>query len=440
MTNNDLLRLDGFKTIGTEKAGDGLIVDIELLPPGKIEHCDCPPLTEIRKHGKRTVSFKDFPIQRQAVTLRIKRQRWRCQGCGKIMLEKMPGFDGYRNMTTRFRDQIAYDAVSRTFTDTANMHSVKETLVRRIFSEYAADHLTSYVPAMPRVLGMDEKFINGRARFVIGDVEARAMLDLLPSRKTDVLEAYFHTLRDRQNVEVITQDMYWAYKEINERYFRNAMIVIDKFHVVRYANIAVEIVRKAIQGLLDNEGRINMKRRIPLLGARPATLNDERKAELKKLLKDYPTLDMVVQYKEAFFEMYDCKTRTEAEKHFEAWAAMLPKEMEKPFAVILRIMKEKRWKPLILNYFDHPYTNAYIECLNGLMDQINRTGRGYNLETLRAKALLRYGAIRRGAACYPDETVREHGIEFLEVMYPVRSGHGRVDLATFERDLAVGAF
>jgi transposase len=439
LNNQDLLRLDGFKTIGTEKAGDGLIVDIELLPPAKIERCDCPPMTEIRKHGKRAVCFKDFPIQRQSVTLRIKRQRWRCQGCGKIKLEQLPGFDGYRNMTTRFRNQLAIDAIGRTFTDAANMHSVKETLVRRVFAEYSAERLAGYVPPMPRVLGMDEKFINGRARFVIGDVEARTMLDLLPSRKTEVLEAYFHTLRDRQNVEVITQDMYWAYKEVNERYFRNAMIVIDKFHVVRYANSAVEIVRKAIQGLLDNEGRINMKRRIPLLGARPATLNDERKAELKKLLKDYPTLDMVVQYKELFFEMYECKTRTEAEKHFEAWAAMLPKEMEKPFAVILRIMKEKRWKPLILNYFDHPYTNAYIEGLNGLMDQINRTGRGYNLETLRAKALLRYGDVNRLDPRWDPEIVAEQGSAFLDTMYPLHSGHG-IDLATFEHDLAAGAF
>ncbi|MBI1213637.1 MAG: hypothetical protein GC190_19435 [Alphaproteobacteria bacterium] len=289
LNNHDLLRLDGFQTVGTEQAGDGLIVDVELADAGRIERCDCPPMTEIKKHGRRTVRFKDFPIQRQSVTLRIKRQRWRCQGCGKVKLETLPGIDADRNMTVRFRNQLALDAVNRTFTDAANMHGVKETLVRRVFNEYAAEQLNGYVPAMPRVLGMDEKFINGRARFVLGDVESRSMIDLLPSRKTDVIEAYFHTLRDRQNVEIITQDMYWAYKEVNERYFRKAMIVIDKFHVVRYANIAVENVRKAIQGLLDNQGRINMKRRIPLLGARPATLNDERQRDLKKLLQSFRT-------------------------------------------------------------------------------------------------------------------------------------------------------
>jgi len=161
LTNNDLLRLDGFQTIGTEKTGDGLIVDVDLVTPGRIEPCACPPMTEIRKHGLRAVRFKDFPIQRQAVTLRIKRQRWRCQGCGKVKLETLPGIDADRNMTVRFRNQLAIDAINRTFTDAANMHGVKETMVRRVFKEYADERLNGYVPAMPRVLGMDQPAANG---------------------------------------------------------------------------------------------------------------------------------------------------------------------------------------------------------------------------------------------------------------------------------------
>ncbi len=65
--------------------------------------------------------------------------------------------------------------------------------------------------------------------------------------------------------------------------------------------------------------------------------------------------------------------------------------------------------------------------LNGLIDQINRSGRGYNLEVLRAKALLRYGEVYRAAA-YSDD-----GVEY------VHFGHG-IDLSTFEADLAEGRF
>ena len=89
-------------------------------------------------------------------------------------------------------------------------------------------------------------------------------------------------------------------------------------------------------------------------------------------------------------------------------------------------MRNTRWRRLILNYFEHPYTNAYSEALNGLVDQMNRAGRGYRFETLRAKALLRYGPFRYEAA---------NKMSFLSfIRY-----HG-IDLPTFEADLREGRF
>ena len=93
---------------------------------------------------------------------------------------------------------------------------------------------------------------------------------------------------------------------------------------------------------------------------------------------------------------------------------------------LLSFMRNTRWRRLILNYFEHPYTNAYSEALNGLVDQMNRAGRGYRFETLRAKALLRYGPFRYEAA---------NKMSFLSfIRY-----HG-IDLPTFEADLREGRF
>lgn len=48
--------------------------------------------------------------------------------------------------------------------------------------------------------------------------------------------------------------------------------------------------------------------------------------------------------------------------------------------------------PWILGYFDHPITNAYTESLNNLIRVMNRLGRGYSFEALRAKILFSEGA------------------------------------------------
>lgn len=425
MTGLDLLRLPGFRAVSHETTMKGdLVVTAELVEPS-VPTCGCEA-PKVMRHGRRAVYFRDHALQRQPVQIKVVRQRYRCTGCNSILLDDLPGMDADRQMTIRFRQSLAEDAVVRTFKDTATLNGVKESLVRRVFAQYAEQQLEGYYPRLPKVLGMDEKVISGIPRFVIGDVKARTMLDMQPSRLNAELIRYFGTLDGRQNVEVITQDMYWGYKSLNERYFRNAVIVIDKFHVVRYANLAVEMVRKKVQNSLDNDGRISLKRKIRLLAARPHNLNDEGLLALKRVLAEYPALDMAVTCKEWFYDIYQAQSRTEAEAAYKAWVELLPQEMERPFAPILSYMRHRRWKPLIFNYFEHPYTNAYVEALNGLIDQINRSGRGYDLKTLRAKALLRYGEVKRVYA-----HSRVPGFEDV----PRHMGHG-VDLSTFESDFA----
>lgn len=427
----DLLMLSGWRATGHEVARfDGLIVQVELLAP-KVPVCTCEA-PKVLKHGRRAIYFRDNPINRQPVKLRVVRQRYRCQACAAILLEELPGMDADRQMTLRFRRGIAEDAVEHTFSAAARINNVKESLIRRVFAEYAAKQLEGYRPRLPRVLGMDEKVISGKPRFVIGDVESRTMLDMTASRQHVDLKEYFHAMAgDRLNVEVITQDMYWPYKNLNEQYFRQAVVVIDKFHVVRYANLAVEMVRKKIQAGLDNDGRISLKRKLRLLAARTGNLDDQGRLALKRVLADHPALDMAVQLKELFYDIYEAQTPAEAEKHYDTWKAMVPPEMTKPFSACLSFMQNRRWKRLILNYFEHPYTNAYVEALNGLIDQINRSGRGYNLDVLRAKALLKYGEVKRVYALRPPG--------FSDIDAPMHMGHG-IDLSTFEHDAARAAF
>lgn len=428
MNGPDLLDLYGFRAIGKDVSQAGLLIDIELTKPTEpVCSCEAP---KVLKHGRRKVRFKDRTIGRDPVYLRVVRQRYRCTSCGSILLEDLPGIDTERNMTVRFRRQIAEEAVNRTFTDTAALNGVKESLVRRVFKEHADRQLEGYQPVLPRVLGMDEKVLQGSARFVIGDVEKRTMLDMQASRRQVDLDRYFHEIGGWANVDVITQDMYWGYKTINEKFFKRATIVIDKFHVVRYANLAVVTVRKQVQNSVDNDTRVSLKRKIKLLAARTGNLSEEGRDAQKRLFKDYPILDIAVTCKEWFYDIYECQTRAEAEKAYQAWLDLLPPEMEKPFKPILSFMKQRRWKPLIFNYFEHRYTNAYVEALNGLIDQINRSGRGYNLDILRAKALLRYGEVKRVyAKAIPgyEDLVRKH------------MGHG-ISLSTFESDLAADRF
>lgn len=433
----DLLRLDGYTALRIEEVDKKLYIDVSPDDP-EVPACTCDG-PDVVKHGKRVVHFRDHPIQRQETYLRVTRQRYRCRHCASILLEDLPFIDEKKRMTTRFRDQLAKDGTQMKFTLSGDINGVKESLVRRIFKEHAAERLANYTYDLPRVLGMDEKVLGGTPRFVVGDVENRVLLDICMSRKQADLEAYFsqwHHL-DRAKVEVITQDMYWGYKTLNERYFRNAVVVVDKFHVLRYADFAVSTVRKMVQSSLDAEGRIALKNSISLLQARPDRLDQLGQWNLNRLVRQHPFIGQAVTIKEWFYDIYTADDRASAEKAYDAWRELLPKEMEKPFKPILSFMREKRWRKFIFNYFDHRYTNGYVEAVNNLLDEISRGGRGYDLETLRAKALLKYGNVKPLIDIH-DFSLRLGDPETDRIL-STNVGHG-VDLSTFENDLRAGAF
>jgi hypothetical protein len=158
---------------------------------------------------------------------------------------------------------------------------------------------------------------------------------------------------------------------------------------------------------------------------------------LNRVFRKHPAIETAVTLKEWFYGIYKCETRAKAEQAYDAWRELLPPELEGPFKPLLSFMREKRWRQYIFNYFDHPYTNGYVEGMNGLLDEISRAGRGYDLWTLRAKALLKYGDVKPLIDKY-DFALRLGDPETDRIL-ATNVGHG-VDLSTFANDLRAGAF
>lgn len=58
---------------------------------------------------------------------------------------------------------------------------------------------------------------------------------------------YLMKLKDRQKVEIVSMDMWNPYRAAVKAVLPQARIVVDKFHVVRMANDALERVRKGLR-------------------------------------------------------------------------------------------------------------------------------------------------------------------------------------------------
>lgn len=75
-----------------------------------------------------------------------------------------------------------------------------------------------------------------------------------------------------------------------------------------------------------------------------------------------------------------------------AWLQTVEPEIKPFFSDLVKAWIN--WEDYILTYFTHPVTNATTEGINNLIRVIDRLGRGYSFEALRAKILYTKGIHR----------------------------------------------
>src|SRR5690606_4229632 len=73
----------------------------------------------------------------------------------------------------------------------------------------------------------------------------------------------------------------------------------------------------------------------------------------------------------------------------DEWAAKIPEELVGAFSPLTTALTN--WRDEVFAYFDHRATNAYTEALNGLARVVNRNGRGYSFNVLRARIVYGVG-------------------------------------------------
>jgi len=183
----------------------------------------------------------------------------------------------------------------------------------------------------------------------------------------------------------------WApYRDACAAVIPDAQIVIDKFHVIKMANESMEKVRKGLRERLSLKERRGLMHDRFVLLKREHDITDKESLLLSGWVKNYDDLGLAYRLKEDFFKIYDAQSPDEAQARYIEWKRRITPEIEPAFHDLVRAWDN--WTPWILGYFEHPITNAYTESLNSLIRVMNRLGRGYSFEALRAKILFSEGA------------------------------------------------
>ena len=389
----DFLQLPSLKTLSVNGDDDHYLIEAA----GRSDWLTCQQCKtgRLHGHGSQGQSFQDTPSHGKPVRILIHRRRYRCTACGKTQFEPIADLDGKRQATGRLVNYVRAHCFRETFAAVARQVSLDEKTIRHIFDDFVEELETRIRFRTPRVLGIDEIKIIGSYRAMITNIERRTVFDVLPSRAKADLLPYFRQLRDKDSVEWVAMDMYHVYRQVVSATLPQARIVVDRFHIQRMANDAVEKLRKRLRRDLSARQRLKLKDERFLLLKRQHDLDAAAMSRMLAWFQQFPLLGEAHALKEGFLSIWDQKDRPGAEAACERWVGNITPELAPVFKDLTTAVRN--WHDEIFAFFEQPITNAYTESVNRLAKDMNRMGRGYSFEVIRARMLYDAKARKDGA-------------------------------------------
>lgn len=380
----DILDLPDWKVLTSSLDGGTYTIEAEYTHP--LQACTkCGVLGKLYRHGPKVATYRDSPIRGAHVQLVAKVQRYKCRECGGTSLQPLEGVELDRRMTRRCVEYIKTQCLRDTFTRLSEHIGCDEKTIRNIAFDHVTELADRFEPYLPNWLGIDETKLDGEMRCILTDVGRNVPIDILPNRDKQTVAAWFHLFRDRSTVLGVATDMWRPYLQVVNMMLPGVPLVVDKFHVIRMANYGLDKARIRLgkaQGVKVNK---EWKRSKILLNKSSANLSEKQSFNLRMWIDNDPEIGLAYQFKEDFYALYNLP-KAEAIPALDAWiAAVKASAVKDDFKDLLSALKN--WREPILAYFDHPITNGYTEALNGVAKVVNRAGRGYSFEVLRARIL-----------------------------------------------------
>nr|WP_246753250.1 ISL3 family transposase [Methylobacterium organophilum] len=387
-----MLNLPGVVETDQEEADDHYVVHARSSRPTAKA---CSLACKLRKNGTKPLDINDVPHHGKATLIRFRRQQFSCPDCLNEVGEKVgndaiserlaftePGF----LMTRRLVLWMARQAMRRTFAEIGRDAYVDPKSVAKAFDAYTSVEIAKLKRETPRVLGIDEKRLRGEFRAVMGNLEALTVLDMLKDRG-ETLELHLNRLSEDRRLEVVVTDRFDGYRKMIRRRLPGRLHVTDRFHVTRAANEVLDQIRAAVaKRLPDRREGAALRMSRQLFRTRWSQTTDEQKATITDWCQRHPIISDAYWTKERYCDLYLCASPAEAEAYYKDWLATLPPSVALAYKTKCAI--PRRWMPMVLAYFEEPYTTGYVESVNRFLDDLQRDGRGYSFEVIRAKLML----------------------------------------------------
>ncbi len=376
---NRMLRLPGASVIDVGFGSEGVIVTVRLRRRRRV----CSGCGQLggQIHGRRVKRWRHLDLGSTRCVIECELRRLWCGDCG-ARFEAVPWARPGSRYTRDFEDVVAWLAQQMAKKPIAGLLRIAWDTVGRIVERVVADHLDEGRLEGLVAIGVDEISYRRHHRYLTSVVDHRAgaIVWCAPGRNAAPLQAFFDQLGERRHtIKAVSIDMSGGYEKAIREKIPKAEIAFDPFHVVRLAQRAVDQVRRdewnAHERSHTPAGKWIKGTRWSLLKA-PGKQSVEQLALLAEVQQANKALYRGFLLKEELRLLYQLEDPRLAPTHLDAWLAWASRSKLEPFVRLARTIRQHREG--ILTAIRLGLTNGRLEGLNSRIRLISHRSFGFH--------------------------------------------------------------
>jgi transposase len=380
----------GYRYVKTEYIGGEVIFTIELAR--EAYRCAICGSDHVIGRGQKPRRFRMVSIGSRRVYLVLAVPRVECRECGAVRQVKL-GFADPRVSYTRAFEQYALE-LSRymTIKDVAEHLDISWDVIKEIQKADLQQRFGKPRLKDLRRIAIDEISTAKGHRYltIVLDLDSGAVVHVGRGKGGDALKEFWIRLRrSGAKIEAVATDMSPAYIDAVMTHLPDAVLVFDRFHVIKLYNDKLSELRRAMHRELQDTMHKDVLKGVRwLLLKRPENLDPARKEpeRLQEALRLNQPLAIAYYLKDELNEIWEQDDQETAQALLMDWITYAESTgigILKTFAKTLRF---HAWG--ILAWYDHPISTGPLEGTNNKIKTMKRQAYGFrDQEFLRLKIL-----------------------------------------------------
>ena len=367
--------------------------------------CGCINENTIIKKGTRNSLIKINKHAELTTYLDLTKQRYKCKNCNKKFYATTLEVDYRCHISNQVKLAIlncAKEMMCKSLI--ARLYNVSDNTVQSIFDTVFYND-TVYKDFLPKAICIDEfTFKKKTYAFNICNAKNGKTIDLVLDRTTNNLDKYFshYTEKARKRVKFVVMDMYSPYVDLIKKWFPNAKIIIDLFHIVQLLTKSLNKTR--INVMNENKDDRNKFKRYWRFILKSRFDLDSSTWNKFRCFKNLMTEIDVVNYllsKDKFFEnsydLYQDILYHLQHRNYEGFNKVVNKEykdISKQIQITLNTLK--KYSKYIKNTLEYSYSNGVMERNNNTCKLIKRISFGFrNFRNMKSRIMIITNIVRK---------------------------------------------